>query len=189
MACHPQLMQKMVEVKQIWLMTSLRSKWQIFFKFDVDFISEKNSSKFSIKQKTLVGCSYFCNPLCSNSAHLNMANDFFFPRFSTGFQSPAGFADFHPSLWHGNTLRRWTIFCVKLEIFVKKVSFHNHLAGDIPYPADVYNCKRKIFCVSGGNTNKEPNFFHIIISPDYSALFLFFPVYRETNLSNCTRDK
>ena len=71
----------------------------------------------------------------------------------------------------------------------QKVSFHNHLAGNIPYPADVYNCKRKIFCVSGGNTNKEPNFFHIIISPDYSALFLFFPVYRETNLSNCTRDK
>ena len=71
----------------------------------------------------------------------------------------------------------------------KKVSFHNHLAGTIPHPADVYNCKRKIFCVSGGNANKEPNFFHIIISPDYSALFLFFPVYRETNLSNCTRDK
>ncbi|MBR2508107.1 MAG: hypothetical protein IKB71_00005, partial [Lentisphaeria bacterium] len=22
----------------------------------------------------------------------------------------------------------------------KKVSFHNHLAGNIPYPADVYNC-------------------------------------------------
>ena len=76
------------------------------FKFDDDFISEKNSPKFSLKQKTLVGCLYFCNPLCSNSAHLNMANDFFFPKFSTGFQSLAGFAELHPSPWHGNTLRR-----------------------------------------------------------------------------------
>ena len=102
-----------------------------FFKFDVDFISEKNSSKFSIKQKTLVGCSYFCNPLCSNSAHLNMANDFFFPRFSTGFQSPAGFAEFHPSLWYGNILKRWTIFCVRLEIFVKK--FHSTITSQVIY--------------------------------------------------------
>ena len=86
--------------------TSLRSKWQNFFKFDGDFISEKYSPKFSTKQKTLVGCSYLCNPLCSNSAHLNMANDFSFPKFSTGFQSLAGFAELHPSPWHGNTLRR-----------------------------------------------------------------------------------
>ena len=63
-------------------MTSLRSKWQKIFKFDGDFFSEKNSSKFSIKQKTLVGCSYFCNPLCSNSAHLNMANAFPENRFT-----------------------------------------------------------------------------------------------------------
>jgi len=40
-------------------MTSLRAKWQKIFKFDDDFISEKNSSKFSIKQKILVGCPYF----------------------------------------------------------------------------------------------------------------------------------
>ena len=83
-------------VRKFWTFL-LRSKWQKIFKFDGDFISEKNSSKFSIKQKTLVGCSYFCNPLCSNSALLNTANDFSFPRFSTGFQSPAGFAELHPS--------------------------------------------------------------------------------------------
>ena len=64
-------------------MTSLRSKWQNFFKFDGDFISEKYSQKFSVKQKTLVGYSYFCNPLRSKLAHLNMANDFSFPKFST----------------------------------------------------------------------------------------------------------
>ena len=63
-------------------MTSLRSKWQNFFKFDVDFISEKYSSQVSIKQKSLVGCSYFCNPLCSNSAPLNMANVFPENRFT-----------------------------------------------------------------------------------------------------------
>ena len=56
-------------------MTSLRSKWQKIFKFDDDFISEKNSSKFSIKQKTLVGCSYFCNPLYSNLPFCKKADD------------------------------------------------------------------------------------------------------------------
>ena len=63
-------------------MTSLRSKWQNFFKFDGDFISEKYSPKFSIKQKTLVGCSYFCNPHRSKLARLNMANAFHENRFT-----------------------------------------------------------------------------------------------------------
>ena len=63
-------------------MTSLRSKWQKIFKFDGDFFSEKNSSKFSIKQKTLVGCSYFCNPHRSKLARLNMANAFSENRFT-----------------------------------------------------------------------------------------------------------
>ena len=87
-------------------MTPLRSKWKNFFKFDVCLIAKKYSQKFSAKQKTLVGCQLLCNPFRSKSPYLNMANDFSFPRFSTGFQSPAGFAELHPSLWHGNTLKR-----------------------------------------------------------------------------------
>ena len=56
---------KMVEVEQIWLMTSLRSKWQKGFKFDDHFVSEKYSQKFSVKQKTLVACQLFGNLRCS----------------------------------------------------------------------------------------------------------------------------
>ena len=59
-------------------MTSLRSKWQNFFKFDGDFISEKYSPKFSLKQKTLVGCQLFFNSLRSKSPHCKTANDFSF---------------------------------------------------------------------------------------------------------------
>ena len=40
-------------------MTSLRSKWQNFFKFDGDFISEKYSQKFSVKQKFLAAVCIF----------------------------------------------------------------------------------------------------------------------------------
>ena len=55
----------------------------------------KNMERGQTPQK--ISGSYFWNPFRSNSAHLNMANDFSFPRFSTGFQSPAGFAALHPS--------------------------------------------------------------------------------------------
>ena len=40
-------------------MTSLRSKWQKIFKFDGDFISEKYSQKFSVKQKFLAAVCIF----------------------------------------------------------------------------------------------------------------------------------
>ena len=57
-------------------MTSLRSKWQNFFKFDGDFISEKYSQKFSVKLKFLACCLYFYNTLCSKLPYLNTSNDF-----------------------------------------------------------------------------------------------------------------
>jgi len=58
----------MVEVARKIEIILLSSKQQNLFEFDDDFISEKYSPKFSLKQKTLVGCSYFCNPLCSKMA-------------------------------------------------------------------------------------------------------------------------
>ena len=69
------LLYKMVEVEQIWLMTSLRSRWQNFFKFDGDFISEKYSPKILRQAEILGGCLYFCNPLCSNLPFWKIADD------------------------------------------------------------------------------------------------------------------
>ncbi|MBQ9788215.1 MAG: hypothetical protein IJW31_01265 [Lentisphaeria bacterium] len=60
----------------------LTSKRQNFFKFDACLISKKYSQKFSAKQKSLVGCSYFCNPHRSKLARLNMANAFPENRFT-----------------------------------------------------------------------------------------------------------
>ena len=57
-------------------MTSLRSKWQNFFKLETFWISNKSSQKFSVKQKSLVSSLHFCNPLRSHLPHLNMSNDF-----------------------------------------------------------------------------------------------------------------
>ena len=50
---------KMVEVARKIEIILLPSKQQNLFEFDDDFISEKYSPKFSLKQKSLVGCPYF----------------------------------------------------------------------------------------------------------------------------------
>ena len=65
----------MVEVKKEFQIILLRSNRQKFFKFDAGLISKKYSQKFSAKQKSLVGCSYFCNPHRLKLARLNIAND------------------------------------------------------------------------------------------------------------------
>ena len=49
-----------------------------FFKFTADLISNKYSPQFSIKQKSVGGCLYFCNQHCSNLRCLNTVNDLSF---------------------------------------------------------------------------------------------------------------
>ena len=60
----------------------LSSKQQNLFEFGACFYLNKSFLKFSTKQKSLVGCSYFCNPHRSKLARLNMANAFPENRFT-----------------------------------------------------------------------------------------------------------